>query len=787
MVEMKKINVMLLRMISQSKSQFIAVLVIIITGISVFTAMNMVAINMQSSIDLYYSQNSFPHFFIETAGFPENETDKIKSIPGVRNASGRITLEGRMLTDDPNERVNLRIKSTSSSSDSLCTNTLMEGTLELKAFKDVLIIDQFAKAREIKPKDKITIQVGGVQYTLDVVGIVANPENVYMMENVQSLIPDSKTFGALYVTETFAQWAANLPGSYNELLVEMVPGTDEDILADALKKRMERYGLKQTIDRESHLSNSVLIAEFTNLDTMADSLPLLFLIVAGLILMMMLGRMVKRDRMKIGVLKAIGYSSRSVLLHYVGYAMVAGILGGLIGSLAGMALAGWMTRFYLEFFHIPVFNVEVYFYYIFFGIALSTALCVFSGIIGARGVLKIAPADAMRSDAPKAGKKIFIQRFSHFWQGLSFSNKMVMKNIFRNKKRSTFVLAGVALTFGMMLFTNSMSGVIDQLMNKHFTEFQKMEYNISFQQPVQESTIYDMAYLIDVDAIEGKIEYPFTLSYGNKEKTAPILGLNEDTQFYEFKDSGDNPVFIPEEGILLSKNLAVALGIDKGDSVRIKSFIPGRDDVYTQVRGIVMQSLGMSGYMNIDYMGDLLLEKNLITGVFLDSHDEKLNEKLITAPNISSVMSSEASRAVYDEYMTMMILTIGFMVVFSGILGFAIVYNATIVNLNAREMEFSSLRVLGFTRGEIFKMILKENNILLIAGILLGIPIGTIFARYSGAALSTDIYNFEMTPTFWAFILSTVFTIAFVTVAQLATYRKVQSIDFLRALKSRES
>ena len=275
-------------MISQSKSQFIAVLVIIITGISVFTAMNMVAINMQSSIDLYYSQNSFPHFFIETAGFPENETDKIKSIPGVKNASGRITLEGRMLTDDPNERVNLRIKSTSSSSDSLCTNTLMEGTLELKAIKDVLIIDQFARAREIKPKDKITIQVGGVQYTLDVVGIVANPENVYMMENVQSLIPDSKTFGALYVTETFAQWAANLPGSYNELLVEMVPGTDEDILADALKKRMERYGLKQTIDRESHLSNSVLIAEFTNLDTMADSLPLLFLIVAGLILMMML-------------------------------------------------------------------------------------------------------------------------------------------------------------------------------------------------------------------------------------------------------------------------------------------------------------------------------------------------------------------------------------------------------------------------------------------------------------------------------------------------------------------
>jgi putative ABC transport system permease protein len=150
-------------------------------------------------------------------------------------------------------------------------------------------------------------------------------------------------------------------------------------------------------------------------------------------------------------------------------------------------------------------------------------------------------------------------------------------------------------------------------------------------------------------------------------------------------------------------------------------------------------------------------------------------------------MSSAASRAVYKEYMTMMILSIGFMVVFSGLLGFAIVYNATIVNLNSREMEFSSLRVLGFTRNEIFRMILKENNILLVGGIILGIPVGTLFASYSGAAFSTDVYSIEMTPTFGALILSTIYTIIFVIIAQLATYRKVQSLDFLRALKSRES
>jgi putative ABC transport system permease protein len=784
---MKKTNLMLLRMILQSKSQFIAILLIIITGISVFTGMNMVAVNMQSTVDLYYSQNSFPHLFVKTNGFPENETKKIESLPGVKNASGRVTLEGRMLTEDPNERVNLRLHSTSSDNNALCKNTLMGGTLNLKKAKDVLVVDQFAIARGIEIKDKITIQVGGLQYSLDVVGIVANPENVYMMENAQSLLPDSKTFGVLYVSESFAQWVTGLPGSYNELLVEMVIGTDEDQLKDDMEDEMEAYGIKQSIDREGHLSNSVLDSEISGLDLMADSLPIIFLIVAGLILMMMLGRMVKRDRMKIGVLKAMGYSNRSVLMHYVGYAGLAGILGGLIGSLAGMALAGWMTRYYLTFFHIPIANVEVYYYYILLGIGVSTFLCIIAGIIGARGVLKISPADAMRSDAPKTGKNILFQRISWFWKRLSFSNKMILKNIFRSKKRSAFVLAGVALTFGMMLFTNSMTGVIDQMMNKHFTEFQKMEYNITFVQPVEESTIYDMTYLVDVDAIEGKIEYPFTLSSGNKEKTVTIIGLDENTQFFQFNDSQGDKVPIPKRGILLSSNLAKALDVVAGDSIRIKSFIPGKEDVYTRVSQVVTQTLGINGFMSIDYMGQLLLEKNLITGVFLDSRDAKINEKLIKVPNISSVMSSEASRAVYQEYMTMMILAIGFMVVFSGLLGFAIVYNATIVNLSSREMEFSSLRVLGFTRNEIFRMLLKENNILLVVGIIIGIPVGTILSAYSGAAFSTDIYSIAMTPTIGAFVLSTIYTIIFVLIAQLATYRKVQSLDFLKALKSRES
>jgi putative ABC transport system permease protein len=150
-------------------------------------------------------------------------------------------------------------------------------------------------------------------------------------------------------------------------------------------------------------------------------------------------------------------------------------------------------------------------------------------------------------------------------------------------------------------------------------------------------------------------------------------------------------------------------------------------------------------------------------------------------------MSIADTRAVYEKYMTMVALSVGSMVVFSGILGFCIVYNATIVSLGEREMEFSSLRVLGFSKREIFSMIVRENNIITILAILLGVPVGNLFAEYSSTAFSTDIYTLDMSPTLNALIMAGVYMVIFVLLAQLATYRKIKGLDFLQALKNREA
>ncbi|MDF3000126.1 MAG: FtsX-like permease family protein [Bacillota bacterium] len=782
-----KLDLMLLRMIGRSKGQFAAVLTIIILGIAIYTALNMTSVNMNHTVETYYRENRFTDLTLQTAAVPAQEIKTLQRIAGVEKAMGRTSMDVPVITDNLDERVRLRLITDRGEADDLSKSTLLEGKMLSGSGKEILIIEQFANARKIRIGDELKLQISGVQRTLEVCGIVANPEYIYLMENSQAVMPDEEHFGVGYVSEQFGQEAAGLPGSYNEVLIRYEANVDEEGLIKKLEDQLDVYGVKQTIKKKDQFSNAIIEQELTQLDSMANSIPILFLLVAGLILMMMLSRLVKRDRIKIGVLKAIGYRDRQILFHYVKYALAAGVSGGLGGSLLGMLMAGGMTRMYLEYFHIPLLRIEFYYSYLVYAIILSSVFCALSGLIGAKGVLKIAPADAMRAEAPKTGKRILLEKYPIFWRRLSFSNKMITKNIFRNKKRTVFVLAGVTVTYAMMLFTTSMPGVIDQMMNEHFKEFQRMDYNISFAAPISKAAVKDMEALIDAEIIEGKLEYPFELSNGNKKQAVSVIGISSDTTFFTFHDVKGREIDLPRRGMLISQNLSRLLGVGIGDLVRVNSYLPNREDVYIPVRGIIKQTLGMNAYMDLDTMGRQLLEKNVINGVYADSQDSDLNKELLPASNIASIMSIADIRAVYDKYMTMMVLSIGFMVAFSGVLGFSIVYNATVVSLGEREMELSSLRVLGFGKREVFFMILKENQIIAILGILLGIPVGKLMSEYSSAAFSTKLYSIDMSPNGEAMIMAAVYTAVFVILAQLATYRKIQRLDFLQALKNRES
>jgi len=289
----------------------------------------------------------------------------------------------------------------------------------------------------------------------------------------------------------------------------------------------------------------------------------------------------------------------------------------------------------------------------------------------------------------------------------------------------------------------------------------------------------------DVEELEGKIEYPFKVSSGQNEISLSVIGIDQDSLFYSFKDKKGNSVVLPDDGVLVSDFVANKLRVGVGDRILFHSYLSDMEDEWEEVRGIVTQALGVNAYMNRDVMAKKYFTSGVVTGFYMNSDDAFAKDKLTKLPIISSVSSMESILDSFTQQTQLMNTMIFFMLALSGVLGFAVVYNATIISIGERETEFSSLRVLGFSRGDIFRLILKENNVITAAGIIAGIPLANLFMIYASDMFSTEQYSMILTADPVTYIQGLVTTVFFIVLAQFATYQKIKKLDFMAAIKNR--
>jgi len=575
-------------------------------------------------------------------------------------------------------------------------------------------------------------------------------------------------------------------GSYNEVLLTLNDKDSIDDIAEAVEKRLDKYGVKKITKLEDQLSNNVLVQKIEGIEKMSSALPVLFLVVAAIIISIMLSRIVNNDRMAIGVLKALGYSNIRILSHYTKYALAIGLTGSVFGITGGLVLSRPMSQLFVSFFNIPLSGIEIQYGYIISAILLTSLFCIGSGLFGARGILKIMPADSMRPEAPKAGKRILLERVTFLWRRLPFSWKMVIRNIMRNKRRFIFLVLGLALAYAINTVPLFMSDAMVTMFELQYGVYQTMDYTIDFAKPLNHEAINEISHLIDADKIEPRLEYPFELKNGWRKKSVGIIGVPKETAFYRFVDNKGNPVSLPEKGIFITEGLSKSLSVKKGDTIAIRSFLPDRDDVEVEVTGIVKQYLGSNAYMNINVMEELLLEDGMITGVSVASEDN-LKDKLKDIKNISTVRSSADIKKSFEEYLDTMIAAISAYMLFGGILGFALVYNATIIGISERTNEFAALRIMGFDKKDIYGMIGKENSVMTGIAILTGIPLGAAMITGMVESFSTDMITLPVIMTPSIFVRAAVASVIFVVIAQLATLKKIYNLNFIDALKSRIS
>lgn len=780
----------LVRMIGQTKGQFIAVTVVLTIGLLSYVALNMTIQNLDNTVKAYYDQTQMPQIFAQVLRIPEGKVEALKSVSGVQAVNARIVEDVKFDTGYGGEKTVLRLVSLpdATTEKPLSDIYLLSGNRPSQD-NEVAVIHLFAKARNLKVEDTFDIIVGGRKKALKITGIVSNPEYIYLVEDEQSLLPDPRTFGVAYVTSQFAQSQLGYQKSYNSLLITTNSGADQDAVIDELDRKLDKYGVMRIYKREDHISSRMIQEEITQGQKTANTVPVLFLSVAGAIIAVMLGRIVKNDRISIGVFKALGYTNGAIVWHYTQYALGIGIVGSTLGMLLGAMLANSLAKLYTTtVYDIPILVGRLYPEYLILAVLIGSIFCIASGIIGARGVLTIQPAESMRPEVPKTGRRILLERIKPVWRRLSFTWKVVIRNIFRSKKRAIFIALGIALTYAVTLLPFFMLSAFMTMFDQQYGQMYAMDMQVTYTHGLNQNSILDLKQVLGDHAqeVEPIAEFPFELSAGWRKKNVSIIGIVENTRMYNFTNRHGQPVKLPREGISITEGLARLLEVEVGDSINIKSFIPGRESVVLSVNEIVEQPLGVNAYMDLEHMQRVLLDHDYINGAVI--RGERLeSSELDHVKHIKSVLLSADMMAIFKEFTALTYASILVMVASAGILGFAIVYNATIMSIYERKMEFSSLRVLGFDKQHIFKMLFRENLVLSALGIIIGIPLGASMVDSIMASFSNELYTMKADFDFMAFVYTTVVTIAFVLIAQVATHHKIAKLDFIEALKARIS
>lgn len=779
---MNKIYLRLFRMIRGTIGEFIAVIVLIVLGIGIYNTFSSTMVNLEKSVTHYYTEMNFADIFVELDKIKDDDIKELGTNSNIENIEGRYLYQFPM--DVENEKVKVRLISYDEE-DKINRLYFREGSKIEDQSKDCYVIESFYKARNMSIGDTIRISYNGEIEELRVKGVISSPEYIYLIENATTLFPDYSKFGVVYVDKQFFTEKLGFSKEYNEVLIKLKDKRTRENMKDLIEDELDDNGIKRLYDVDDQLSNQVIQDEIDGNKKVSSVIPVIFLSVAAAIIWIMISRIIDGDRFAIGILKSLGYTNMEILINYLLYSMIIGLLGAIFGSMLGMYLSSLLTKLYVEnFFYIPMFKTVFMGKFIILSIILSLTFTGGAGYLGAKKVFQVHPGEIMRPFVGVKGKRIFLEKIKFLWNRLKFSWKYITRSIFRNKRRFLFYTLSLGLTYGIILIPLFQVSQFDDLFLNHYEKFLTMDYNVILKNPVSEDSIKEIETLDGVSYVEPQIDYPFEIKYRWKTQVVNFIGLKSDTKLYNLNDIDGNKIELTKDGVYITESIQRILGAEKGDKLNIKNFIPERDDVDLLVMGVVKQGLGSNCYMDIDFMREVFLDKGY-TNSFIVKSSKDIRSQLEKFTNVESVKSLDDMKSIFMEFLDLTIYSISIMLMFGGILGFVIVYNTNVININERKLEFSSMRVMGFTKKEIFRFVIRENIFVTLFGIIVGIPISKVLVIGISNAVSSELFVLNKDIDIATYVNSGIITICFVVFALLFTRIKLKKLNFMEALKNR--
>ena len=751
----------MLRDISRHKAQFISIFLMAFLGVFVFAGVGGESVGLEVNSDNFYEETNLADGWIYSGYINDLFMYQVDCLGATTQMERQLVVDSVADFDnDPDVTLHFVENNT------ISKFYLIEGKkLDINDKDGVWLDKSFADAKGLKVGDRIKFEFENYTIDKEIKGLGYSPEYVYHASS-SSIIPDFNKIGFAYLSyKAFPE--DTIP--YNVLNVKF-DGTPENY-NDLLDYHMDGY-YSSFVERSEHTSVSQFADEMDQHSMMGDIFPVVFILIAMLILLTTMRRIITHQRTQIGILKASGFKNRSIILHYVSYGFWLVLIGAILGLILGpitlpplfypsmsatYKLPSWEPAWSMEFVYVAAFMVIV-----------SLAVSYYS----VKGISDEKPADTIRPKVPKISSSGFIERLS-IWKRLSFNIRWNYRDAQRNKFRALMTIVGVIGCSALLVCAFGMYDGMNDLKDWEYTQINHYDSKLVVEEDTAQSVIDDIADEVNGDEI---MESAIEIESDGTKKSGSLLVMN-DTNLITPTDYDRNHVEIEDDEVSISEKMANMLDVGIDDTV--KWHVMGSDKwVKTKIDKIHADPISQGFIMSADKLEDLDLNYTP-TSIVTAEHVTKDYDGVKAANSMKDMTAS------WDEMTEAMWLLIYILIFFACLLAVVVLYNLGLLSFTEIEREIATLKVLGFKTRALRKLLLTQNLWFTAIGFIFGLPVGYFILAIMWES-SGDSFYILPSISITNFLLTLVITFALSILVNLMFSRKIKKLDMVESLKSGE-
>ncbi|WP_024302503.1 ABC transporter permease [Pseudogulbenkiania sp. MAI-1] len=774
------------------RGQVVAIVAVIMGGVATLVMSLSTYDSLALTRDLFYRDYRFAEVFVNLKRAPGPVAERLRDIPGVDRLETRVVAGVKLEVRGFSDPITGLLLSVPDSGEPRLNGLHLKRGRMVEPFSadEVVLSDTFADAHRLEPGDKLAAIINGNRKALSVVGVAVSPEYVYQIAP-GAMFPDFKRYGVVWMGRHALAAAYDMEGAFNNVSVTLARGAHVQDVIDRLDAILGVYGGRGAYARKDQFSNRFLSEELKQLRTTATIFPAIFLGVAAFLLNVVLSRLIALQREEIAILKAFGYEHGAIGWHYVKFVALVVVLGVAAGTALGAWFGKGLSDVYMETtFRFPYLDYQLSPGTVLIALAVSALAAVSGTLFSVFRAVRLAPAEGMRPETPAVYRVTILERIG-LQRWLAMPSRMILRNIERRPIKSLFTVLGIACACGLMMVGNYQKGAIDFMVDIQFRQAAREDLAITFIEPTSGKALHELAALPGVSYVEGFRDVAAILRFRNYRYRSAIYGIQPAGQLHRALDRQLAPIQVPAGGVVLTDHLANnILHVKPGDMLTIETLEGKRQVFQVPVLGITRQFLGVSAYMQQESLNALLREGNVLSGAYLEIEpgaEQDVYARLQGRPRVLGMVANAAAiRSFYA--------TIGEFVLFynmvatllAGAIGFGVVYNSARIALSERGRDLASLRVLGFTHGEIAYILLGEFTVLTLAAIPVGMLVGVGLVAILVQAFKNDLYRLPLVLAPANYALGAAVAIASALISGLLIWRKLGRLDLVAVLKTRE-